>query len=75
MNSAVVEYVCAPGLPVFVGRDLIKRKDCDVPREAARCVWAIAGRYERNSERTKSEGLTRSRRPNDVPRKHSRRSA
>ena len=66
MNYAIFEYMSAPGLPVLVVCNLVKREDCDMPCEAARCVWAITSGYECNSEMTKGERLTRSQWPNGV---------
>ena len=53
MNCTVFENVSAPGLPIFIGRDLVKRENRGVSCEAAGCMWAVAMGYEHNLEITK----------------------
>lgn len=54
MNCTVFENVSAPGLPIFVARDLVKDKNRGVPCEAAGCMWAIATGYEHDLEITRN---------------------
>ena len=46
VGCAVLENMGTPGLPEFVGCNLVEAKDRGVACETAGCVWAIAAGYE-----------------------------